>query len=278
MQPRVSRLDSLRSASVQRSRSQVRALAQNHPHLQNDPTYARLVMRRVSPPITYAIVRWTGLSADAITGLAIISGVGAAGLLLLPRAPAYVGAAALLQLAYLFDTVDGEVARVRGTASRRGTYLDLIGHIFQNQALYAAASVVLLRAADWAPWAVAISFAGLALASPFGEYARAQVIGSSAELPSAHSSSKGARGRPSTRPLGLAYWAYRRVAFLWEYPASMNLFCIALLADSIRMVLLQGVPLLLPTFTALFLGTLAIKQSANALRILASDQWGVPRS
>jgi len=256
------------------SRSEVQGRAQDDPHLLADPTYARLVMRRVSPPVTYAIVRWTSLSADAITGLAILCGLAAALVILVATAPAFLLAALLLQLSYLFDTVDGEVARVRGTAGKRGTYLDLIGHILQNRGLYAASSVVLLRLVDHAWWALAIAFAGLALASSFGEQARAQVVGSTAGLAAAHGAASAGARPPIRRPGALLYWSYRRVAFVWAYPASMNLFCLALLADAARLWYdPSSEPLVLPAFTAVFLATLALKQLTNAVRLLDRSLW-----
>jgi phosphatidylglycerophosphate synthase len=39
-----------------------------------------------------------------------------------------VGAAAVFQLSYILDYVDGEVARLQGRTSRRGLFLDLSGH------------------------------------------------------------------------------------------------------------------------------------------------------
>lgn len=39
-----------------------------------------------------------------------------------------VGAAAVFQLSYILDYVDGEVARLEGRTSRRGLFLDLSGH------------------------------------------------------------------------------------------------------------------------------------------------------
>jgi phosphatidylglycerophosphate synthase len=259
------------------SLAEVRSKGQDHPHLQADPTYSRLVMRRLSPAVTWAIVRGTPFSADAVTGLAIASGLAAAALVLAATPPAYIAAALLLQLAYLFDTVDGEVARVRGTAGKRGTYLDLIGHVLQNRALYAAGSVELLRATATAPWALVAVMAGLALASPFGEQARAQTLGASVNLPSAHGAAR-VEARPAGGSLAAQlYWAYRRVAFLWAYPASMNLFCIALGIDAALLAVgAERAPTALPALTAAFLVTLAVKQLANAIKLLDRRHWTGP--
>jgi phosphatidylglycerophosphate synthase len=232
-------------------------------------------MRRLSPYVTLLITRWTGLSADAVTTLSILAGVGGALAVAIPSAATYLLAIVLVQVAYLLDVVDGEVARVRGSAGVRGTYLDLVGHFLQNQALYAASGFALIQATDAAPWAVGLALVGVAFSAPFGVQARLHVLGT---RPSAAETT---HGRLTMTPLAagaspgsLIYWLYRRIAFLWNYPASMNLFCLALLADVVRMGADDAArPLVLPAFAALFAGTLALKQVANALRILTSESW-----
>src|SRR3954447_10672119 len=112
---------------------EARRLGQGSAHLDADPTYARRLIRRISPYVSWFVATRTGLSADAITTLSIVSGI-AGGLLVAgdvqgPLTPVTdLAAVVLLQLASLLDVADGEVARIRGTAGRRGTYLDLIGH------------------------------------------------------------------------------------------------------------------------------------------------------
>ncbi len=254
--------------------AEARRLGQDHPHLAADPTYSRLVMRRLSPWLTWAIVRGTSLSADAVTLLAIGSGVAAAGLVLVPSPWTYVAATLLLQLAYLFDTSDGEVARVRGTSGKRGTYLDLIGHFLQNRALYGTSGYVLMVGTGFAPWAVLLAMLGVAFASPFGEQSRMHVLGVRPSVAEAtHGRIAVAALRPGASVAARLYWRYRRIAFLWNYPASMNLFCLALLADAALMTSGAADPLVLPAIAGLFAGTLAIKQMSNAVRLLGAQDW-----
>jgi phosphatidylglycerophosphate synthase len=246
----------------------VRRLGQGDAHLDADPTYARLVMRRISPWVTYFVVRHTRLSADAVTLLAI--GCGIAGGLLTAggTAEAYLAAIGLLQLAYLLDVADGEVARVRGTAGKRGTYLDLVGHFLQNRALYAGSTFALIEMTGFAVWAIALALVGVGLASPFGEQARNHVLGLSGGA-----SPHGARSGPeSSPPFGL-YGVYRRLSFVWNYPASMNIFCVALALDVARIVFGAPDPLVLPIFAGAFVLTLSVKQLANALRLLRPSLW-----
>lgn len=242
--------------------AEVRDRGQNNPHLLADPAYARLVVRRVSPFVAYAVVRFTPLSADVVTAGAIGSGILAA-LCLLPATPAFeIGAVLLLQLAFLLDVADGEVARARGTASRRGTYLDLIGHMFQNIALYACAGAVLVRVSGGAWWALAVALLAMGFAQPFGFYAALQVRG--------HGEGTGPHGGLRRSTSG----GFRRVTFLWNYPASMNLFSVALFVDAVAQI--SGViqaPVIIATFYALFGSALVIRHLLHALRLLGSTDW-----
>jgi phosphatidylglycerophosphate synthase len=248
---------------------------QTHPHLDADPTYATLVMRRVSPYLTWFIVRHTRLSADAVTLGAILSGVVAGGLLLLPHPASYLGAALFLQVAYLCDTSDGEVARLRGTAGRRGAYLDLIGHHIQDRALWLAAAYELILLSAMAPGVVAIVMFSLAFAHPFAIQARSQAMRSVDPDDPVHGKRRPVVAPARATPLSLAYYAYRRVAFLWNYPAAMNLFCVAILADAVRFAVVPGTaPLALPLLYLVFGPTRALRQFGNAVRLFRAPDWG----
>jgi phosphatidylglycerophosphate synthase len=91
-------------------------------------------MRRLSPYLTRALLP-TRVSANEVTGLMSVVGLGAAALLSLPGVLAALGAALLIQLQLLLDCTDGELARVRGESSPAGIYLDRIGHYLTEAAL-----------------------------------------------------------------------------------------------------------------------------------------------
>lgn len=251
--------------------SAARAVGQGSAHLDADPTYARRFIRRISPFVSWSIVRWTGLKADHVTFLSIGAGVVGGLLLAAGSLPGDIAALALLQAAYLLDVADGEVARIRGTAGRRGTYLDLIGHILQNFALYAGAAISLIVVTDRAGWAIAIALVTMGLTLPFGYYARLHVVG----VPGAHPEHGGRLVVPARRPglLGAIRYLYRRVAFLWNYPASMNLFCVALLVDIARFGAGATSALAVPALIVFFGLSLAIKQIASALLLLRQPDW-----
>ena len=88
---------------------------------------ADVYLRKFSPYLTRILLR-TPISANGVTGLMILTGMGAAGALLIPGLPGVLLAALLGQLQMLWDCCDGEVARWRRTSSPKGVFLDRVGH------------------------------------------------------------------------------------------------------------------------------------------------------
>lgn len=88
---------------------------------------AGLYLRRLSPYVTRVLLR-AGLSANAVTGLMIVTGVLAGAALLVPGPWGVVLAVGLGQLQMLWDCCDGEVARWRRQQSAVGVFLDKLGH------------------------------------------------------------------------------------------------------------------------------------------------------
>jgi phosphatidylglycerophosphate synthase len=95
--------------------------------------YARLV-RRLSIRITRLLLP-TGISANQLTVAGIVTGLVGAALLAINQYWAQIAAIALLQLSFVLDFCDGEVARfereVEGRSSGAGgAYLDWVGHYY----------------------------------------------------------------------------------------------------------------------------------------------------
>ena len=88
---------------------------------------ARRVSRPAALRITYVVAPW-GVSANMATLGAWACGVAAAVMFGRGTLWAWVMAAALMQLWYLLDHVDGQLARLRGTASLDGVQLDYLMH------------------------------------------------------------------------------------------------------------------------------------------------------
>ncbi len=87
----------------------------------SDGAFCHHVQRRVSIHFSRALARY--LSPNAATGLDLLMGLAAAVLLWRDQ---WLAGAAMIQLFGVFSCVDGEVARLRGEASRLGDFLDTL--------------------------------------------------------------------------------------------------------------------------------------------------------
>ena len=103
-----------------------------------DPAWYR-IHRRLSFPITRALLH-AGVSADQVSCLMMVLGVGGAILLAAPSPIANAVGFGLLYLAFLLDKVDGEIARCRGSQSPRGILLDRFHHRLVEPLVFAAAA------------------------------------------------------------------------------------------------------------------------------------------
>jgi phosphatidylglycerophosphate synthase len=86
-----------------------------------------LYMRRLSPYVTRLLLP-TGISANGVTWLMIVSGWLASVALLVPTIVGALLAVFFTQLQMMWDACDGEVARWRATSSPMGIFLDKFGH------------------------------------------------------------------------------------------------------------------------------------------------------
>lgn len=90
-----------------------------------DGIIARVVNRRISGPLTRLLLR-TGLTPDLATGLAFAVTLLAAALVATGQTWLMVAGGIGVVLGSALDGVDGELARLSGTASRRGATLDTL--------------------------------------------------------------------------------------------------------------------------------------------------------
>jgi hypothetical protein len=88
---------------------------------------ARHISRPAALRVTWVVAPW-GATANMATLAAWACGAGAAVALAWGTLIGWLLAAALLQLWYLLDHVDGQLARLRGTASLDGVQLDYLMH------------------------------------------------------------------------------------------------------------------------------------------------------
>ncbi|MCM0640793.1 CDP-alcohol phosphatidyltransferase family protein [Cellulomonas wangsupingiae] len=115
------------------------------------PAYSRFVNRRLGRLLA-AWAHSVGLTPNQVTGLsALATFVGIALLAALPPSwPLGVAVALLLALGYALDSADGQVARLTGTGSRAGEWLDHVVDATKISALPLALLVGLYRS-DAAP-------------------------------------------------------------------------------------------------------------------------------
>ena len=92
------------------------------------PWYARRVIRKFSPYITKVLVTRTNVSANQVTIWQFIASLMGLGLLCFASPWIAFSGALLLHLGYIFDNVDGEVARYRKSQSINGMFLDFVNH------------------------------------------------------------------------------------------------------------------------------------------------------
>jgi len=101
--------------------------AQKPDHRRVGNWMARRISRPAALRITCLVAPW-GVSANMATLAAWASGVAAAAAFAWGTPAGWLSGAALLQLWYLLDHVDGQLARLRGTASLDGVQLDYLMH------------------------------------------------------------------------------------------------------------------------------------------------------
>lgn len=107
--------------------AQLEKTCQKPDHRRIGSFMARRVARPLALRITWMIAPW-GISAHMATFATWAVALGAAGAFAWGTPAGWLIAAALLQLWYLLDHVDGQLARLHGTQSLDGASLDYMMH------------------------------------------------------------------------------------------------------------------------------------------------------
>ena len=138
-------------------------------HRCQKPDYQRLgtwMARRVSRPlalrVTWLVLPW-GVSAHAVTLVAWLCALVAAAMFAAGTIDAWLAAAAMFQLWYLLDHVDGQLARWHGTASLDGVQLDYLMHHTVNLCVPLAVGYGFTAVLDKPRWLVLGLMWGLGL-------------------------------------------------------------------------------------------------------------------
>lgn len=106
---------------------QLEAQCQKLDHRRLGNWMARHVARPMALRVTQVLAPW-GFRANVATACAMLSAVAASAAFAIGTRWAFVAGAALLQLWYLLDHVDGQLARLRRTESLDGVALDYLMH------------------------------------------------------------------------------------------------------------------------------------------------------
>lgn len=110
------------------------------------PGYTRWVNRRLAR-FAAAAAHAIGLSANAVTTIsALVSSVALVVLITGPVSPSTgLAVAGLLAIGYVLDSADGQVARLSGTSSLAGEWLDHVVDAIRTPAIHLSVFVVLAR-------------------------------------------------------------------------------------------------------------------------------------
>ncbi|HEY7372507.1 MAG TPA: CDP-alcohol phosphatidyltransferase family protein [Polyangia bacterium] len=128
----------------------------------HDIIWNRLVARPLAAAIVVPLAR-TGITPNQVTFLTLpVFLAGAALLALMPTWGALVGGAAIIELSYVLDCADGQLARLKGTSSPVGAHLDFLMDELKAFALVAAIAVRLWMPAHDPRWLIE-GLAGLAV-------------------------------------------------------------------------------------------------------------------
>jgi phosphatidylglycerophosphate synthase len=127
-----------------KSIEELRQICQSQAVLETNSWYAVHVARRISIYITWLLLP-TGISANQVTVLFFLTGL-AAGILFLPGLPGFTLAGALtLQLWFVLDHVDGEIARYRENTTITGILFDNASHFVVHPFIFATLTLGVFR-------------------------------------------------------------------------------------------------------------------------------------
>jgi len=119
-----------------------------------DILWNRFVARPLAAVLLVPLAR-TNVTPNQVTLATLVVFVAGAALLALdPGRGALVGAVAILELSYVLDCVDGQLARWKGTSSPVGAHLDFLMDEIKAFLLVAAVALRLWRVAHDARWLV----------------------------------------------------------------------------------------------------------------------------
>jgi phosphatidylglycerophosphate synthase len=200
----------------------------------------RVVNRRLGRVIA-AVAAQTRATPDHMTAISFLAFLGGAGLLALvePGVGMAVAAMLLLQLGFAFDSADGQLARLRGTGSPAGEWLDHVVDSARHLLLHIAILIGLYRFTDVSDAVLLIPLA-FAVVSSVRFFAQILAEQLARRDPIAGPESVPRLGVWIQAPadtgllnLVIVLWAWT-TPFLWVYGAMAALNGLLLLATAVR--------------------------------------------
>lgn len=234
--------------SARQSIRELRRICQN-PVIQGNVWYARNFARKISIYFTKLLL-YTRITANQTTFLFILIGIVAALLFIFGDCWHVLGGAIVLQLWYIFDHVDGEIARYRKQTSLTGVYLDCMAHFIVHPLVFMGITLggykniprldvlvfglltsIFVGIFDLVHW----HGQKIPLYAEIAKFIRQRSL-TSENLRKRHkeneeksllNNSKGSNiGKPS-KLLRMLWRTFLRISFLWHYPSIMNVICVA---------------------------------------------------
>jgi phosphatidylglycerophosphate synthase len=204
------------------------------------PWYMRVVNRRLGRCIA-ALAAPTRIAPDHLTAASFMAFLAGAGLLVLtpPGVGVAVGATLLLQLGFALDSADGQLARLRGSGSPAGEWLDHVVDAVRHLLFHLAVLIGLYRFAD-VPGAVLLVPVAFAVASSARFFAQILAEQLARRDPLAGPDSVPRFGTWIQAPadtglvnLTMLLWAWTST-FLWVYGVVAALNVLLLVATCVR--------------------------------------------
>ena len=92
----------------------------------DDEWWSSFVTSPIAILINWVVVDWRWLSPNLITCFSLLTAIAASALIVLGGGMNFLFAAGLINLSHVFDCMDGQMAKYRGTPSRFGEYFDKV--------------------------------------------------------------------------------------------------------------------------------------------------------
>lgn len=232
--------------------------------------YAKYVIRKVSILITWLLLH-TPISANQATVIQVILGLAGAALLAFGGFKWSILALFLIQLGYVFDCVDGEIARYRKKPTVNGIFLDSLNHALVIPAMFLGLAIFSFYLVNES-WVLIV---GSVLAIVSADPVKKAVLSTLFYMLERQDNPKykyenlvqdvgGSAPPASALPVPQKAWTLKSLVLavakdISEYPTSMNIITVVVLADLLvnHYFTWEALPLslMLMIFYTLFLAT-----------------------